>query len=437
MLVYFHIDELARDAVVASALKKELVNRGSKLVYGNRFTTDYFLRHIDTTIFDAIVLPSLMHYFLAFPNKNSLPNNIYILQTEAIGQATGTLRRLNGKYFGDDHEKFSPWHESVAGFLLWGYAHINPFREFFPSYLDKCRVVGHPRLSKSCKKVASKVKKTKIVVGFVSRFNLLSPFDNRIPFESVVSSMRFGKESFPLFENSNNRDVEDMFYTEIIDFRVMLQILMTLDQNKYTLTVRPHPRENRLGWIKLAKKLNLNISISTWDEPFGHWLNDVDYIVTPPSTSLYDVFHYGKKAILTSGVVSSRAEHTLTESDDNNQILKGLCTPKSVDEIVKLIETGDIPYDSENVNLRLQEQVAADIADDSILNIINALSEMRKNTSDTTNRNFKIFSFKVISLFLAHLKYIKSKLLRRVEQGSSFNLTIKKIRWIDLLTLTK
>lgn len=148
MLIYFHIDELARDAVVAAALKRTLAERKGQVIYGNRFTTDYVLRHWN--IFDAIILPSLLHFFGAFPDQSKLPDNVFILQTEAIGQATGTLRRLNGKYFGDEPQKYTHWHKAVRAYLLWGEAHLNSFHEFHPEYLTKCRVVGHPRMSKLC-----------------------------------------------------------------------------------------------------------------------------------------------------------------------------------------------------------------------------------------------------------------------------------------------
>ena len=41
--VYFHIDELGRDAITASALKKAFKERGINMVYGNRFYTQKLL----------------------------------------------------------------------------------------------------------------------------------------------------------------------------------------------------------------------------------------------------------------------------------------------------------------------------------------------------------------------------------------------------------
>ena len=434
MIIYFHIDELARDAVVASAMKHELKKIGGKLIYGTRFTTCYVLRHFD--VFDAIILPSLPHYMDAFPDKDSLPDNVFIVQTEAIGQATGTLRRLNGKYFGHEPDKCEPWHKSVAAFLLWGYAHLNPFREYYPDYLQKCRVVGHPRLSVSCKPRVKKKKMDKPVVGFVSRFTLLSPFDERTPFESAITSMKFGKEIFPLYENSPERDVEDLFYTEVIDFRVMYQIMASLDPDKFHLTVRPHPRENRTGWQRLAEKLNLNVSVSQWDEPFGHWLERVDIIVTPPSTGLYDIYFHQKSAIVIDKIVPSRREHVLTESDDNNQILEGACRPRTVPEALDLINSGSVPFDKEIISQRLLEQVAEDIAGNSIRNILEAIPDYLSAKKKGVRRRLNLCLYRIVCFVLLHMKYLKARIQGRVEQGASFDLTLMRSRWIDRLTRT-
>lgn len=431
MLVYFHIDELARDAIVAAALKKELKKRGGELIYGNRFTTDYILRHWN--VFDAVVLPSLLHFYGAFPDPNTLPTNVFILQTEAIGQGTRTLRRINGKYFGDEPEKYDPWHKAVCGYLLWGPAHLNAFNEFHPEYLPKCKVVGHPRLSYLCKGAPKMQVNDRPVVGFVSRFNLLNPFDARAPFESIVSSMRFGKKTAPLYEGSPDKDVEDLFYTEVIDFRMMLQIIMNIDRERFRISVRPHPRENRLGWWRLSRKLGLDITVSDWDKPFGHWLSEVDHIVTPPSTGLYDIFFHGHRPIVIDQLVTKRSDHTLAQSDDRNQILDGICRPKSVDEVVHLLEEGKLPRPPKDVSRLLQEQVGADIANHSTSNILDAIAELISRTRPLRRNVGALFIWRLTVIVLSELKNVKARLQLKPEQGSSFNLTIKRSAWIDRL----
>ena len=60
MLVYFHIDEVARDSVVASALNRQIRAIGGQVIYGNRLSTVHLLRYCNC--FDAIILPSLTLY---------------------------------------------------------------------------------------------------------------------------------------------------------------------------------------------------------------------------------------------------------------------------------------------------------------------------------------------------------------------------------------
>jgi hypothetical protein len=427
--VYFHIDELARDAVVASALRYGLEEKGGQLFYGNRFVTDCLLRYHNP--FDAIILPSLLHFYGAFPDANHLPNNVFILQTEAIGQSTKTLKRLNGKYFGDDAEKYAPWHNAVRGYLLWGPAHLNPFHEYHPEYLPKCRVVGHPRLSKYCKGVRPS-RSGNPVIGFVSRFNLLSPFDGRTAFESVTTSMRAGNKFMGVYEGSGDKDVEDMFYTEVIDFRIMLQIMRALDANTYDITVRPHPRENRHGWQRIAKKLGLKITVSDWDVPFSHWLAQTDYIVTPPSTSLYDIFYHGQHPIVIDKLVPSRANHTLAQSDDNNSILEAVCRPTTIEELIRRIETDDIPHNQTIVHECLQQQVGSAIASESIANIIGAIEEFLPLQGKAV-APWKIRLWECMITVLSEIRDVRRILRRRPEQGASFNLTLRRRRWIRRL----
>jgi hypothetical protein len=195
--------------------------------------------------------------------------------------------------------------------------------------------------------------------------------------------------------------------------------------------VRPHPRENRHGWIRLMKRLDLKVTLSPWDEPFAYWLQKVDYVVLPPSTSLYDIFFHGKLPIVTSDIVPSRKKHLLTESDDNNQILQGVCRPASVDEVITRLESGDIPFDKSLVSQKLLEQVGADVADNSITNIINV---MRATVGDGGSAEFRQrmlrYEFRAVSFGASHLRRVRSMLKRRVEQGSNFDLTLQRSRWI-------
>ena len=248
--------------------------------------------------------------------------------------------------------------------------------------------------------------------------------------------MRFGKKIFPLYENSPDRDVEDLFYTEVIDLRVMLQIIALLDADKYDIVVRPHPRENRLGWMRLAKRLNLNISVSQWDQPFSHWLENVDILITPPSTSLYDAFFKCKKVVVIDNIIKARAHHLLTESDDNNQILKAACRPKSISEVIDIINSGDIPVNQEIVQTCLRDQACAELASNSIKNIVTCLVDLQPTMFGHRRpyRYLRVQTLSFLIIFVSFCQWLISLLSGQSELGSSFFLTPKRILWINNLT---
>lgn len=432
MIIYFAIDELARDSVVAAGLKKDAKKMGHTLIFGNRLMTHNMLRYFNN--FDAVILPSLVHFQDVFRDVNNLPDNVFILQTEAIGQATGRIRRIHGKYFGDEPEKCTPWHKAVAGYLLWGHSHKRPFEELYPQYLDKVKVVGHPRLSDSCKRPKYAKKEGKPVIGFVSRFGLFSPWDGRSTLMSVYGGMRYGKASFPLYENSGDMDVEDTYFTAAVDCRLFLQLMMMIDKNKYQINVRPHPRESRKSWEDISTKLDLGIEVSKWDEPFVHWLHTVDYFISPPSTSFYDLFYHKKSPILIDEIVKRRKNHILIESDDNNQILEGCHRPSTCEDVLSIIEKGDVPFKSEIIEKNLYEQVGADIAGQSTTNIINFIVE---KTSMESGKFLKIKKmamcnlFLFLGVFLSHIRWIKGTFQGRIIQGANFDMTIGRYIWIS------
>lgn len=83
--VYFHIDELSRDSITASALKKTLKKHNIELYYGNRRINRTLLPKF-SDIFDIIILPRPSHVS-ALLNKSTL-SKIFIIFTEGVGRYT-------------------------------------------------------------------------------------------------------------------------------------------------------------------------------------------------------------------------------------------------------------------------------------------------------------------------------------------------------------
>ena len=174
--------------------------------------------------------------------------------------------------------------------------------------------------------------------------------------------------------------------------------------------------------MRLARHLNLNISVSQWDEPFSHWLSTVDIVVTPPSTSLYDAFFNQKQVLVIDSIEPKRRQHLLTESDDNNQILRAACRPKSVAEVIETINSGNIQMDQKIVQQCLHDQVSTEHARNSILNILNCVNMLKPRIigSNKRLRYIKAQAFSITIIIISSCLWINSCLTRKSELGSTF-----------------
>tara|TARA_Y100001978_G_C23693577_1_gene436201 strand:+ start:1444 stop:2826 length:1383 start_codon:yes stop_codon:yes gene_type:complete len=431
--ILYHIDELARDAIVASAMKR-VSKKYNIEIY---FTTKRLSRILRLfNGFDAVILPSLQHYKYFFPSPQKLPNNIFILPSEAVGQATGTLRRMQAKYFGNNEIESIPWHQSVKGFLLWGEVHKEGLVANEPKYSKKSFVVGHPRLSKWCKAYKKQIKNNskQKTIGFVSRFCGINPFDQRGNMQYMRNAIRFFEEQ-PRWENSSSElDAEDIFYTELIDFRLFMMIIHSLNPNDYKFKIRPHPREDRNQWKKLKKNSNLNIEISKWDHPFTYWLNEVDKVICPPSTSIYDMLYQDYHPICIDKIIKKRKNHILAESDDNNRVLDYVCRPESLEELIEIIEQDISTKPIDGYQSIINGQIKSNLGDDSTKNILKVISQNTTpiNSKDSLKQNIKLLCFKTFSFIYTHISYLKN--FYKSEQGSTFYLTIWKKMWIKKLS---
>ena len=433
MRIYYHIDELSRDAVVASALKFRASKRSWDVFFGNRSISADLAQ---APFFDVIILPSLEMYKTYFPDSRRLPDHVFILPTEAVGQATKNLRRINAKYFGDNDLASRPWHQSVAGFLLWGFRHTKIFETYHSEYLSKVRVVGHPRFSQDCLPPRrSNPDKSVVTVGLVSKFGQLNPHNSTSNMSLVLNGMRDEADLQPTYENSPSIDIEDLLYTEAIDLRIYLTLMQRLAScSSVRFSIKPYPRENVYGWNTFLRKHNINATVCDWKTPFSAWLSTVDVIVSPPSTSFYDMIIQGRIPICTDRVYHKRAKHILTESDDNNQILEYVPRPDSIEELLSYIDGSKQPLLKDGYQNVLEEQTGASLATSSTENILNAIQTLmpsKQRCAGRRNIRYKVFATK--HLLIANIKMLRDILSGRREQSSSFHMTAARIKWIKRL----
>lgn len=439
--IYFHIDELARDAVVAANLERVLKPQGVRVIFGNRRLSRLIQRLNTFRNFHLYVFPGIDSFKTFVPDLTKFAAPVIILPTEGIESSIISSKHLSTRHLGADPQEHVPWIDRVSAFCSWGPSLLNMFEAEAPELLPRCHVVGHPRHDRRCQGNSSTPYQPseKIRVGLISRFPKFNVFDRRGMLQTVHVSRTERHRSLYL---SPGREIEDQIYTEAIDLRVFFDLIQSLDPNVYELSLRVHPREDRTSWEELVAHHNLPVTLAPWDQPFMHWLKQVDHVVGPSSTSFYDCFVAGKFPISIQDISSTRGEHLIEGSEDNNPIYDHVSRPKSMEELLEILsvkpETQFPPISEEVLKLLKQQTNYPDSA-----NSIDAFSDvcLQVLESSSSSNKFGIinrFGFEIISMALTGLIHLSRTLLRRgPEQSSSFLLTRKRKSFIRKLALVE
>jgi len=436
MIVYFHIDEFARDSIVASSLKKELKLKGHKLIYGNRFTTK-FLLPIFYNSFDCIIVPRSS--FL-INNKKLFNTKVIVLPTESIGRVNSSDEYILYNTFG---EKFMMGdlseHQFVSMYLLWGTRQKSVVERLLPNLSSIVHVVGHPRLDSNCVNTGLKREsKAKIKIGIVSRMTHSNSYDNR----TILTHFNiFKKEKYIYYKNDKENlpnsffnGFQDYIYQELSDFNVYFNLISRLlEHDDVEIYFKVHPRENVLVWNEFFQdKINSgNFKLTNWQTPFVHWCQELDYLISTSSTSFYEAISLGTKVVCIDEIDSLRKYHDLEPSEKTFGLGKFLKLPKDTQEIEKIVLN---KYDIEVIDeIGLKNQLFLEIdyphCFDSSRRIIKLLEENVDAKFRPWNHLYVMFSHLINNLIF--IKRIL--LLSKGSQSNNFLLTFKNISFINKL----
>lgn len=415
--IYFHIDEYNRDTIVASSLYKKL-SKYFNLYFGNRIDQFNLRNHDD---FDIYIFPTLEILENAFEIPNNCKGSVYILPNESISGSLKVKRRLQLHLTGtiSDLNLKKKWIKKVSKFFLWGNSHFKVLHNYSKEVSKKCLIVGHPRHDKSCYGIQKKTKK-EFTVGFVSRFDLLNIFDDRLNFESIYNAW-LDKFNFN-YAFSKKSNVEHQWFNAVLDYRNFLDIIKILNQKKIIPNIRPHPRENVNNWQKFKKNKNLKFNISRFNETFVDWINKQDLIITSASTSLYDCALLNKNVIVIDKLSPDREKHGNLYLDDFDPIIKYFYRPKSLKDLQKRIYKKNII----KKNKTLSKLLFSEVNYPNHINSLQKISEylIEKEYSETEFNLIRFFKQKVFILKQNYfaLKLNIKKLIGFKEVGSIFSL---------------
>jgi hypothetical protein len=442
MIIYFHIDELNRDAITASILKKKLKKRGHYLIYGNRITMrllDYFHNFID-----VIIMPRPHFLYDNFKDRWLLWDSKFItISTESLGIIT-TEKELMSKtllereYF-EDNKKYV---NRIDAFCVWGKRQLAAIEEFAVEVRNKFYFVGHPRYDNECLKNShfnSKKKKDgKIQIGIISRSNALNDYYKRTTLESFseylsekINYEYNNKKSGKMLLFKRPKPIEGTI-CQSIDTVNIINIIKSLIDSDYEINFRAHPKENLDVWQNMFGQYNLKIKFSKPEQPISYWLENLDYLIGPPSTAFYDAVINNVTPISIDKIDSRRKLFVTDLSEDNNSLMQHIFRPKSIDEIKEfIVKNKKININNEIKNI-FSEEVGYPECQDSLNNLINVCEKISKS-KNILKKSYFYFFYLFFQFFYSFLWDLKSFIIRRKPNSAMFSFNFKIIRYINNL----
>jgi hypothetical protein len=425
MNIYFHIDEMNRDAIVASAFNEFAKSKGWRIVFGNRQLSEWLPRF--ERFFDIVVLPK-PHFFTGYFAKDEIENlksKYVMLYTEQIGIMTSedfpklALRQMLDKEFMSGDKQYV---DKVSAFCFWSNQAKSIVLQNFPELESKCYVVGHPRHdSRANPLLRGTPTSTNKNIGILTRSVLLNDYFGRHPLQSVYeNSQNIQRGGMIEYENTTSGDYfvsqirgvnpKNDIFLESIDFESTMFITERLEELGYKISLRVHPKEDIKFYERLYARKHASISIVPADIPFAFWAQTQRFLIGPPSTSFYDAFLLGVLPISTSEINEKRKDFVPLMYEDNNQLMSLVKKPKSLEELVTFVESiSDKEYHESvrhpKILQILEREVNYPFHTESLGRFVKVIEKLLLGEKRYRRKNFGVLVFLLVANISSELKF--------------------------------
>jgi hypothetical protein len=446
MNIYFHIDELNRDAVVASALKKKFKAEGHRLVYGNRVSGRLLNYFHDA--FDVIVMPR-PHFLYDNWGESWIDWNakFVMLSTESLGiickDHQVMARTLLEKGYFEGEKKFV---DRIDAFCIWGNKQMQSIIDFAPELADKFHVVGHPRHDVSCSGGLSKAEREnrsgKISVGILPRAVGLNDYFGRSALDGFTTLLddHFQYEynnkitGQKLVSKRPSAQPAENLAVQAIDAATQIKIADELCKSNFQVYVRPHPKENLSVWKKIFRTAGVNAEVVSSSQPITHWLAQLDYIVGPPSTGFYDAIMSGVTPISIDNLDCRRKLFIDELWEDNNRLMPHVFKPGSISELLEYVQSRRfLELDGEVLKV-LKEEADYPECQSSLDKFVNICESLVSSNGRVAFAGFALVSFLITRPVFNFLWRVKLRFTDRKENSAMFVMSRTRIRFIDELS---
>ena len=445
MNIYFHIDELSRDAVVASALKNLFREKGHRLIYGNRVVNRLLSRFHN--YFDIVIVPRPHFLYDNWGDEwMSWKAKIVMLSAESLGiickdHKVMARALLENRYFEGDKEYIN----RIDAFCLWGKKQLRAIKENAPEVADKCHVVGHPRHDKEClpegRKRESLSRNGRRKIGVITRAVMLNDYFGRSALEcfSTLFDEHFQyeyvnrKTGERLRSRRPGAQPTENLIVQAIDIESTLSVISALIKAGHIVTLRVHPKERIEEWKKLLARCRLGVSYCDPLIPVARWLEELDYVVGPPSTCFYDAVMLGKIPICISELDKRRMANIGELWEDNNRLMAHVFKPGSLKEMLEYIDSDKSKVAKELLYI-LEDEADFPECSKSLSRVVDVCLGL---VGKPYSRPRPLFLYQLAQAIFTNLWRLKNRLVRRRENSAMFALGKKEVEFIDSLAFRR
>lgn len=380
-IVVIHIDSIRREYLSSWLLGEKFKERGYNVLLSSRHSTWRLLKFFTPTIFVSTHPFTLKISHLE--NLIKRGTKIYVNEVEGTDNENGVSSTYPEFYLGKkiDYNIFS-------GIFVWG--------EFTYNWLLEKRKVkeknlflnGSIRQSKFCRPI--KKQDNEIVVGIISRFEIINTYDGRHPFENLVSL--------------DPEDVNLKWYYErcAIDseaFSIVVKLIKKLIENGYRVSFRPHPNENIAAYDILKRDFGALFTIDN-SYNLNEWLSSVSIVLGNTSTAFIEPFMAGIPIISISKIQKFNYTDTKIKSV-LSQFDKAAYLPDTIDNAYGICTTDNLkPQNSDELDIYFNKFYSLKNNVDPIENIINIIGDDTKHIAQSKSKMINSFIIQYFFLLI-------------------------------------
>ena len=350
--VVIHTDALRREFPANWVLAERLKLDGYRVFITSRLTTNRL-----TMLFppDILILSHVFDYDIdVLLNVKNKGTKIFVNEVE--GETEGNEVGIAATYPANvDYEIFE-------GIFVWGHWSKKWLNEKRSVPLSRVHAIGCTRLSLL---PYVSTERTNTVIGFISRFEFINPFDERLPFENLLLIDPFSVRGQSYIER-NNIDAEC--------FAICMKVIQALICEGIEVIIRPHPNEDLKSYGLLQEYFGSMLKVDSGLD-YTSFLNQVTHIFGPLSSAFTEPYLLKKPIISSLGMQINK--YTVAHQQPfSTSFSKAAYEPTDVESAVSLLKNTKIEA-KQNLDFdkQLSSMYSLENSDDPIESLVYIINQ--------------------------------------------------------------